>query len=145
MVPYDVEGVNVIILYRKGRVSGLGKTTDYFGKNIIALRVDSTFDDCQQMGIETRHLLIKLMKKIFTSANSVSMWRMAAYYLIARPWKQWKEGKQPGMVFGGNLKYCAGLLAKVTSLPLGHLAAAYNERYCSDYLKTEKLVPKTAQ
>ena len=45
-----VKGTQVIILYPKGKVSDIQErqlTTN--GKNIIALRVDGTFDDCQKI------------------------------------------------------------------------------------------------
>src|ERR1043165_4877100 len=47
---YDVEGVEVIILYPKGKVSKIQElqlTT--LGENISALEVKGTFDDCQTL------------------------------------------------------------------------------------------------
>src|ERR1700744_3182436 len=47
---YDVEGVNVVILYPSGKVSNVQElqlTTP--GRNITALEVNGSFDDCQQM------------------------------------------------------------------------------------------------
>ncbi len=47
---YDVEGVNVIILYPSGKVSSVQElqlTT--LGKNITAIEVEGNFDDCQQL------------------------------------------------------------------------------------------------
>ena len=47
---YNVEGVDVVILYPSGKVSSVQElqlTT--LGKNIKALEIDGTFDDCQQM------------------------------------------------------------------------------------------------
>ncbi|HUN03722.1 MAG TPA: threonine synthase, partial [Niabella sp.] len=88
-------------------------------------------------------------KRFLTSANSINVARWLPqqfYYFFA--YKQWKEkGKQPVVcVPSGNFgNICAGLLAKVTGLPLGHFIAACNVNdIVSDYLKTEKLVPKTA-
>ena len=47
---YDVEGVDVIILYPSGKVSPVQeKQLTTLGKNIKALEVQGTFDDCQQM------------------------------------------------------------------------------------------------
>ncbi|MBK7097407.1 MAG: threonine synthase [Sphingobacteriales bacterium] len=147
---YDVKGVNVIILYPKGRVSPVQeKQLTTLGKNIIALEVDGTFDDCQQM-VKQAFIDKEINEKRFlTSANSINVARWLPqqfYYFFA--YKQWKEkDKQPVVcVPSGNFgNICAGLLAKVTGLPLGHFIAACNANdIVSDYLKTETLVPKTA-
>ncbi len=147
---YDVKGVNVIILYPKGRVSPVQeKQLTTLGKNIIALEVDGTFDDCQQM-VKQAFIDKEIIEKRFlTSANSINVARWLPqqfYYFFA--YKQWKEkDKQPVVcVPSGNFgNICAGLLAKVTGLPLGHFIAACNVNdIVSNYLKTEKLIPKTA-
>src|SRR5438270_6578136 len=47
---YDVDGVEVVILFPSGKVSGIQElqlTT--LGKNITSLEIDGTFDDCQRM------------------------------------------------------------------------------------------------
>src|SRR6202022_4166044 len=47
---YEVEGVNVVILYPSGKVSSVHElqlTT--LGKNITALEVAGSFDDCQRI------------------------------------------------------------------------------------------------
>ena len=47
---YGVEGVEVVILYPSGKVSPVQeKQLTTLGKNIKALEVDGTFDDCQKM------------------------------------------------------------------------------------------------
>ena len=47
---YKVEGINVVILYPKGKVSAIQeKQLTTLGENITALEVDGTFDDCQDM------------------------------------------------------------------------------------------------
>ena len=46
---YDVEGINVIILYPKGKVSQIQeKQLTTLDKNIYALEIEGTFDDCQK-------------------------------------------------------------------------------------------------
>ena len=47
---YDVDGVDVVILYPSGKVSRVQElqlTT--LGKNITALEINGTFDDCQKL------------------------------------------------------------------------------------------------
>src|SRR6266498_688397 len=47
---YDVKGVEVVILYPSGKVSGVQeKQLTTLGKNIHALEVNGNFDDCQQL------------------------------------------------------------------------------------------------
>ena len=47
---YKVEGINVVILYPKGKVSAIQeKQLTTLGENITALEVDGTFDDCQEI------------------------------------------------------------------------------------------------
>src|SRR5258708_40076571 len=66
----DVEGVDVVILYPSGKVSvvqELQLTTP--GKNISALEVDGSFDDCQTL-VKQAFSDGELCEKIFlTSAN----------------------------------------------------------------------------
>src|SRR4051812_22821432 len=47
---YGVEGVNVVILFPSGKVSKVQQAQlTTLGKNITALEVDGSFDDCQAM------------------------------------------------------------------------------------------------
>jgi threonine synthase len=47
---YDVEGIEVVILYPKNRVSPVQeKQLTALGKNIHALEVNGSFDDCQAL------------------------------------------------------------------------------------------------
>src|SRR6201991_3867887 len=88
---YDVEGVQVVILYPSGKVSSVQElqlTT--LGKNISALEVDGSFDDCQQM-VKDAFADPTLQEKLFlTSANSINVARWLPqqfYYFFA--WQQW--------------------------------------------------------
>ena len=142
-----VEGVNVIILYPKGKVSPIQElqlTT--CGQNITALEVDGTFDDCQAivkeafMDVDLNH------KYTLTSANSINVARwlpQQLYYFFA--WQQWvaKYGEEVPMnivVPSGNFgNICAGMMAKASGLPLGHFIAACNANdVVTRYLATQK-------
>lgn len=145
---YDVKGVNVVILYPKGRVSPVQeKQLTTLGKNITALEVNGTFDDCQQM-VKQAFNDADVNRKIFlTSANSINVARWLPqqfYYFFA--YKQWEEKKQPPVVCvpSGNFgNICAGILTRITGLPLGHFIAACNVNdIVSDYLETQLLRPK---
>ena len=73
---YNVEGVNVVILYPSGRVSNVQeKQLTTLGNNIHALEVMGSFDDCQQR-VKEVFADVTLNKKLFlTSANSINVAR----------------------------------------------------------------------
>ena len=128
---YGVEGVEVVILYPSGKVSGVQeKQLTTLGKNIHALEVEGSFDDCQKM-VKTAFADVELNQRLFlTSANSINVARWLPqqfYYFFA--WKQWKEKNDPPVICvpSGNFgNICAGLLAHASGLPVKHFIAACN-------------------
>jgi len=126
-----VEGIDVVILYPKGKVSKVQEqqlTT--LGQNITALEVEGVFDDCQNM-VKTAFLdkEITASRKL-TSANSINVARwlpQMLYYFIA--YRQLAERKQP-LVFSvpsGNFgNICAGMMGQNMGLPIDHFIAATN-------------------
>ncbi len=128
---YDTPGIEVIILYPSGKVSLLQeKQLTTLGKNITALEVDGSFDDCQAL-VKTAFLDPDLNTNIrLSSANSINIARLipqSFYYFEA--YKQVKAlGKD--VVFcvpSGNFgNLTAGLLAKEMGLPAHHFIAATN-------------------
>ncbi|WP_346236657.1 threonine synthase [Niabella insulamsoli] len=145
---YGVDKVNVVILYPKGRVSAVQeKQLTTLGKNITALQVEGSFDDCQRMVKEAFKDQDINSKKFLTSANSINVARwlpQQIYYFLA--YKQWQYKTMPPVVSvpSGNFgNICAGILAKVTGLPLGPFVAACNVNdIVSEYLETQRLNPK---
>ncbi|MGB2165291.1 MAG: pyridoxal-phosphate dependent enzyme, partial [Flavobacteriaceae bacterium] len=81
-----VQGINVVILYPKGKVSEIQeKQLTTLGQNITALEVDGVFDDCQEM-VKTAFLDSTLSELNLTSANSINIARWLPqmfYYFIA--------------------------------------------------------------
>ncbi|HTM93108.1 MAG TPA: threonine synthase [Flavisolibacter sp.] len=128
---YDVDGVNVVILYPSGKVSSTQEVQlTTLGKNITALEVEGSFDDCQQM-VKTAFADADLRKQVFlTSANSINVARWLPqqfYYFFA--YQQWKNKNNPPVVCvpSGNFgNICAGLLAYRSGLPASHFIAACN-------------------
>lgn len=127
---HNVEGVEVVILYPKGRVSRVQElqlTT--LGGNITALEVDGSFDDCQTLA---KQALAddELRTKVFlTSANSINVARWLPqqfYYWFAM--QQWQGDKPPVIaVPSGNFgNICAGLVARESGMPAGPFIAATN-------------------
>jgi threonine synthase len=145
---YDVENVEVIILYPSGKVSSIQElqlTT--LGKNIRAIEVDGSFDDCQRM-VKKSFADKELNEKLFlTSANSINIARWLPqqfYYFYA--WQQWKDKSTPPVIAvpSGNFgNICAGLLAYRSGLPVAHFIAACNANDAvPDFFKTETYQPK---
>lgn len=141
---YDVEGVDVVILYPSGKVSTVQeKQLTTLGKNIHALEVNGTFDDCQRMvkqAFTDDHLK---QKRMLTSANSINIARWLPqqfYYFFA--YKQWQEKDNPPVfcVPSGNFgNICAGMLAHISGLPVSHFIAACNTNdVVPRYLQTGK-------
>lgn len=142
-----VEGIDVVILYPKGKVSEIQeKQLTTLGENITALEVDGAFDDCQAM-VKKAFLDNEItQKRQLTSANSINLARWLPqmfYYFIAYKQLQ-KKNKLVFSVPSGNFgNICAGLLAKEMGLPIDHFVAANNNNdTVTNYLKTEKYQPK---
>ena len=145
---FDVDGVDVVILYPSGKVSLVQeKQLTTLGKNIHALEVDGTFDDCQLM-VKHAFTDLELNQKLFlTSANSINVARWLPqqfYYFFA--YKQWAQKNEPPVISvpSGNFgNICAGILAHVSGLPVKHFIAACNANdIVPSFMITEKYVPK---
>lgn len=148
---YGVEGVQVVILYPSGKVSSVQElqlTT--FGKNITALEIDGSFDDCQKM-VKEAFADTTLREKLFlTSANSINVARWLPqqfYYFFAL--QQWPYKAHPPVISvpSGNFgNLCAGMMAWLSGLPVAHFIAACNANdIVPIYLQTGNYQPKQAQ
>ncbi len=146
----DVKGINVIILYPSKKVSNIQeKQLTTLGKNISALEVDGTFDDCQAM-VKKSFLDKDILKSIrLTSANSINIGRWLPqmfYYFFA--YKELKKLNKPIVISvpSGNFgNICAGLLAKKMGLPINHFIASTNiNDVVPRYLKSSKYSPNSS-
>lgn len=143
-----VEGVNVIILYPKGKVSHIQEqqlTT--MGQNITALEVEGTFDDCQALVKEAFANEDLNAEYKLTSANSINIARLlpqSFYYFYA--WAQLQEKNKEVVVSVPSGNYgnlTGGLLAKQMGLPIHNFVAAANKnKIVPDYLDSGKYEPK---
>lgn len=143
-----VPGIDVVILYPKGKVSPIQeKQLTTLGQNITALEIDGVFDDCQDM-VKSAFLDVQINQKLqLTSANSINVARWLPqmfYYFFA--YKALVDKKQP-LVFSvpsgnfGNL--CAGLLAKKMGLPIDRFIASTNvNNAVPEYLNSGQYSPK---
>ena len=145
-----VEGIHVYVLYPKGLVSPIQEcqfTT--LGRNITALEVDGTFDDCQAL-VKSAFMDKELNAHMkLTSANSINVARFlpqSFYYFYA--YAQLKKlGKADQMVVcvpSGNFgNITAGLFAKRMGLPVKRFIAANNRNdIFLQYLNTGVYTPR---
>jgi threonine synthase len=127
---YNVEGIDVIILYPSGKVSALQeKQLTTLGGNITAIEIKGTFDDCQRL-VKKAFLDPSLRSKYrLSSANSINIARLlpqSFYYVEA--YKQLNS--RSDIVFSvpsgnfGNLT--AGLFATRMGLPVHRFVASNN-------------------
>ncbi len=150
---YDVPGIHVTLLYPKGKVSPLQeKQLTTLGKNISALEVDGTFDDCQQMVKKAFVDKDLAQKKNLTSANSINIARLIPqtfYYFNA--YKQLKEQGYNGSITfsvpSGNFgNITAGLFAEKMGLPIHHFVASTNiNDEVPQYLDTGIFAPQPSK
>ena len=144
---HNVPGTRVIILYPKGKVSGLQeKQLTALGGNITALEIDGTFDDCQAL-VKKAFLDRELSERMnLTSANSINLSRLVpqSFYYIHSA-RQLESGTEPVFVVpSGNFgNLTAGLLAKQLGLPIRHFIAATNRNdVVPAYLETGTYTPR---
>ena len=145
-----VEGVNVYVLYPKGKVSAIQESQfTTLGQNITAIEVDGVFDDCQ--ALVKRAFMDKELNEqlLLTSANSINVARFlpqAFYYFYAYAQMK-KQGLQNELVFcvpSGNFgNITAALFAPRMGLPIRRFIAANNANdVFYQYLQTGKYRPK---
>lgn len=143
-----VEGVDVVILYPKGKVSDLQeKQLTTLGQNITALEVDGVFDDCQAM-VKKAFLDEEITTvRQLTSANSINVARWLPqmfYYLIAS--KQLNEKPVFAVPSGNFGNICAGLMAREIGLPVEHFVAANNvNNTVVDFMEKGEYQPKPSK
>jgi len=149
---YEVPGIKVYVLYPKGLVSDIQeKQFTTLGKNITALEIDGTFDDCQSL-VKSAFLDKELNDKmVLTSANSINVARFlpqAFYYFnaYARLREAGVDGELVFSVPSGNFgNLTAGLFAKFMGLPVKRFIAANNENdIVYKYLKSGKYQPRAS-
>jgi threonine synthase len=144
---FEKENISVTILYPKGKVSDIQeKQLTTLGKNVKALEIDGTFDDCQ--ALVKRAFLDAELKERFSlaSANSINIARLIpqSFYYVAAYAALKKLGKK--VIFSvpsgnfGNLT--AGLLAMKMGMPVDTFIAATNvNKVVPEFLKSGIYTP----
>lgn len=146
-----VEGVRVFVLYPKGKVSPIQEAQfTTLGRNITALEVNGTFDDCQAL-VKSAFMDPELNEAMqLTSANSINVARFLPqmfYYFHA--WAQLAAmGRDTSNVVAavpsGNFgNITAGLIGKRMGLPIKRFIAANNANdIFYQYLQTGVYTPR---
>jgi len=143
-----VEGIHVHVLYPAGKVSEIQeKQFTTLGRNITALEITGSFDDCQAL-VKSAFMDSSLKEQItITSANSINVARFlpqAFYYFNAYAKLKNKSRKIVFSVPSGNFgNLTAGLFAKKMGLPVHRFIAANNRNdIVYKYLKTGIFEPR---
>ncbi len=143
---FGVDGIHVYVLYPKGKVSLIQeKQFTTLGKNVTALEVDGTFDDCQRL-VKSAFMDAELNQHMqLTSANSINVARFlpqAFYYFWAVA--QLQVANIVCCVPSGNFgNITAGLFGKRMGLPISRFIAANNRNdIFYSYLRTGQYNPR---
>ncbi|MDR2521756.1 MAG: threonine synthase, partial [Spirochaetaceae bacterium] len=141
---FGVEGIDVTVLYPKGRVSDLQeRQIAGLGGNVRALAVEGSFDDCQRLVKEAFVSEPLKNRAALSSANSINIARLipqTVYYAHA-------AARHPGAVIvvpSGNLgNLTAGLYAHALGAPLsGFIAATNRNKTFAEYIQTGHYTPR---
>lgn len=144
---YKTPGINVIILYPKGKVSPIQENQlTTLGENIYAIAIEGDFDDCQRLVKQA--FLDESLKSIInlSSANSINIARLipqSFYYFEGVKQLRLKE-HITCVVPSGNLgNLTAGVLAQRMGAPIESFVAATNSNQTiPNYLQTGQYKPK---
>ena len=144
-----VEGVRVVLLYPKGKVSPFQeKQMTTLGQNIKAVEIKGSFDDCQRL-VKTAFLDSELNAKLgLTSANSINIARLIpqSFYYFYAYGQLINQTNKPIMfsVPSGNYgNLTAGVFAQRMGLPIHHFVASTNANdIVPHYLNTGSFTPK---
>jgi threonine synthase len=143
--------VRIVILYPKGLVSPRQEQQlTCWGDNVISLRIDGTFDDCQRLvkeafvdpTLHTRHR--------FSSANSINIGRLLpqmVYYAASSLDVERRTGEAACYIIpAGNLGNAfAAVWARELGFPIGRIVLAHNaNRTVPDYLGSGVWEPRAS-
>jgi len=141
--------VRVVILYPKGLVSPRQEQQlTCWGGNVLSLRVEGTFDDCQGLVKEAFQDPALSRQFRFSSANSINVGRLLpqmVYYIASSLEIDRRTGTKPSYIIpAGNLgNACAALWARAMGFPVGRIVLAHNiNRTVPDYLSTGRWHPR---
>jgi threonine synthase len=141
--------VRIVVLYPKGLVSPRQEQQlTCWGDNVISLRIDGSFDDCQRLVKEAFMDLKLTQKHRFSSANSINIGRLLpqmVYYIASSLEVQRRTGAKPSYIIpAGNLGNAfAAVWARALGFPVGRIILAHNANHTvPDYLESGEWSPR---
>lgn len=147
---FNVPGIEVTILYPKGKVSPLQeRQLTTWGGNIRALEIEGVFDDCQAL-VKQAFLDENLRRGLnLSSANSINIARLIPQsWYYARAWQQLPaDASDPVFCIpSGNFgNLTGGVLANRLGLPVHRFLAASNEnKVVPEFLQNGEYQPKAS-
>ena len=142
-------GITAVILYPRGEARGLDPSTfTSAGGNILPIRIDGSFDDCQRLIREAFEDRPFAGRYGLTSANTINVGRLlpqAFYFLYAFiKLKRELTGDFYFSIPSGNFgNLTAGLYAWKFGMPVNGFVAAMNANNSfGDYLRGRKFSPR---
>ena len=141
--------VRIVVLYPKGLVSPRQEQQlTCWGDNVISLRIDGTFDDCQRL-VKEAFVDVKLsVKHRLSSANSINVGRLLpqmVYYVASSLHVERRTGAKASYIIpAGNLGNAfAAVWARALGFPIDRIVLAHNaNRTVPDYLHTGDWQPR---
>jgi threonine synthase len=141
--------VRIVVLYPKGLVSARQEQQlTCWGDNVIALRIDGTFDDCQRLVKEAFVDFTLRAKHRFSSANSINIGRLLpqmVYYAASSLDVERRTRAKPSFVIpAGNLGNAfAAIWARAAGFPIDRIVLAHNaNRTVPDFLASGDWRPR---
>ena len=141
--------VRVVILYPNGLVSPRQEQQlTCWGDNVISLRIEGTFDDCQRLVKEAFVDTALNHEHRFSSANSINIGRLLpqmVYYAASSLDVAQRCGATPSYIIPtGNLgNAMAAIWARALGFPIGRIILAHNaNRTVVDYLQSGVWQPR---
>jgi threonine synthase len=139
----------VVILYPRGLVSPRQEQQlTCWGDNVLSLRIDGTFDDCQRLAKEAFAQAALNRRHRLSSANSINIGRLLpqmVYYIASSLQVAARTGKRPSYIIpAGNLgNAIAAVWARALGYPIARIILAHNiNRTVPDFLETGRWQPR---
>jgi threonine synthase len=141
--------VRIVILYPKGLVSPRQEQQlTCWDQNVISLRIDGTFDDCQRLVKEAFVDDALRRRHRFSSANSINIGRLLpqmVYYMASSLEVERRTGAKPSYIIpAGNMGNAfAAVWARALGFPVGRIILAHNaNRTVPDFLDSGSWRPR---
>lgn len=145
---WNVEGIDVVVLFPKGGVSPYQESQmTTLGNNITAVEIEGTFDDCQDLVKQAFNDRRLRQEKTLSSANSINIGRLLPqmlyyFYAAQQLGADFQNGWSVCVPSGNFGNITSGLYARKMGLKFVQFIAATNaNRTFPVYLESGEFVP----